>query len=182
MAPKPKPLKPERVHYVRNKSSRHGAKVDTIVLHITVSGNLAGMRDIDAVLNWFDNPAAQASAHVINDREGHDARAVRDTDKAWACAEWNSRSVSLEQVENNVNRTREQWLTGSKAQLENTATWVAFWSDKFGIALTHRKGNGVCQHSDLGMPGGGHSDCGAGYPIDWVIKRARVIRKAKYGH
>lgn len=179
---KPQALKPERVRYVQNKSSRHGAKVDTIVLHITVSRNLVGLTDIDAVLGWFDVPVAKASAHVINDREGHDARAVRDEDKAWACSEWNSRSVSIEQVENDVNRTREQWLAGSKAQLENTATWVAFWSHKYGIALTHRKGNGVCQHSDLGYAGGGHVDCGHGYPVDWVIKRARVIRKAKYGH
>lgn len=178
----PKPLKPERVHYVCNKSSRNGRDVDVIVLHITVSGNLVGMRDIDAVISWFDNPQAQASAHIINDREGHDARAVRDSDKAWACVDWNSRSLNLEQVENDNNRTREQWLTGSAKQLENTATWVAYWSDKYAIPLTHRTERGVCEHKDLGASGGGHFDCGEGYPIDFVIKRARVIRKAKYGH
>lgn len=176
------PLETERVHYVVNKSSRKGVKPDMIVLHITVSGNLIGMRDIDAVINWFDNPDAECSAHIINDREGHDARAVRDADKAWACADYNARSLNLEQVENDVGRTRAEWLTSSARQLENTAHWVAFWSHKYEIPLTHRVGRGVCQHSDLGEAGGGHVDCGKGYPIDRVIARARTIRKKKYGH
>lgn len=178
----PPALDPERTRWVQNKSSRHGAKVDTIVLHITVSKNVAGLADLDSLLDWAANPASQISFHVANDREGHDARCVRDEDKAWACMGYNARSVNLEQVENDVNRTREQWLTGSAKQLENTAAWVAYWSDKFGIALSHRVGNGVCEHKDLGALGGGHVDCGPHYPIDHVISRAAVIRKAKYGH
>ena len=34
-------------------------------------------------------------------------------------------------------------------------------------------GRGVCQHVDLGARGGGHHDCGPGFPMDRVLDMAR---------
>ena len=33
-------------------------------------------------------------------------------------------------------------------------------------------GRGVCQHRDFGWMGGGHHDCGSGFPIHYVVQRA----------
>jgi len=33
---------------------------------------------------------------------------------------------------------------------------------------------GVCQHRNLGAWGGGHVDCGAGFPMDEVIRQAKA--------
>lgn len=168
-------LKPERTK-IGNHSSRNGVKPKLIVLHITVSHNRPGLGDIDAILNYFDQPSSGASSHIVNDREGHDARCVYDRDKAWTCAAYNSLSLNIEQIEYSSARTRQQWLSESRKQLDNTALWIAYWSKKYDIPITHSTRHGVCQHFELGAAGGGHSDCGPGYPMDYVLRKAREYR------
>jgi hypothetical protein len=63
--------------------------------------------------------------------------------------------------------------------LKNTAAWVAEESAKFSIpirALSSSEAQsgmpGVCQHVNLGAAGGGHVDCGNGYPMDVLIDLA----------
>jgi hypothetical protein len=63
--------------------------------------------------------------------------------------------------------------------LANTAAWVAEEAAHFGIpivklsaAQAQAGGPGVCQHADLGAMGGGHWDCGPGFPIDEVLSMA----------
>jgi len=157
-----------------NQSSRGGVRPRLIVLHITVSHNRPGSGDVDAILNFFAQSGTQASSHIINDAEGNDARCVPDEAKAWTQAAYNPQSLSIEQVEY-ADKPRARWLSENKAGLENTAHWVAHWSVKYGIPLRQSTGSGVCQHRDLGAAGGGHVDCGNGYPIDWVISRAKEL-------
>jgi hypothetical protein len=64
--------------------------------------------------------------------------------------------------------------------LQNAAAWVAEEAAAFGIPITRLtpqqaqgNGRGVCQHSDLGRWGGGHVDCGPGFPMDQVIAMAQ---------
>lgn len=165
--------KPERTHISVNKSSRGGVKPRLIVLHITVSHNRPGLGDIDGILDFFDRTATQASSHVVNDREGNDARCVPDEMKAWTCAAYNPQSLNIEQIEYEV-KSRPRWLSESSAQLENTALWVAYWSRKYDIPLKHSTVKGVCQHRELGAAGGGHSDCSPDFPLDVVLDKARA--------
>jgi hypothetical protein len=174
-------VKPERTRLSVNQSSRGGAKPRKIVLHITVSHNRPGLGDIDAILNYFDQPSTDASSHIINDAEGHDARCVEDRFKAWTQAAHNPDSLSIEQVEY-ADKSTERWRKENKRQLENTAKWIAHWSHLYGIPIKHSTSNGVCQHRDLGVAGGGHSDVGPNYPFNFVLERARHYRKALYGH
>lgn len=167
----------ERTRISVNRSSRRGSKPRIIVLHITVSHNRAGLADLDSILEFFDRPATQASSHIVNDRDGNDARCVPDADKAWTQAALNPVALSIEQIEISATRTRQQWLSDSRKQLDNTALWCALWSRKYGIPLVHSSLRGICHHSELGAAGGGHSDCGRGYPTDYVIERAREIAK-----
>lgn len=167
---------PDRTRISTNRSSRGGVKPRLIVLHITVSHNRPGLSDIDGILSFFDRPATRASSHIVNDREGHDARCVPDDEKAWTQAAYNPQSLSIEQIEYEI-KSRERWLRESRKQLDNTALWVAYWSQKYNIPLKHSTTRGVCQHRELGAAGGGHSDCSPDFPLDYVLDKARKLRK-----
>jgi hypothetical protein len=169
-------VNPERTRISPNRSSRNGVKPRLIVLHITVSHNRPGMADIDGILDFFSRPGTQASSHIVNDREGHDARCVHDADKAWTQAAFNPMALSIEQIEYSAGRTRDEWMKESRKQLDNSALWCAAWSKAHGIPLTFSTTNGVCEHRHLGAAGGGHSDCGVGYPLDYVLEKAREYR------
>jgi hypothetical protein len=63
--------------------------------------------------------------------------------------------------------------------LDNCAQWIAEEAEAFGIPIRRLSANeaqggaaGVCQHVDLGAAGGGHWDCGGGFPIDRVLAMA----------
>ena len=63
--------------------------------------------------------------------------------------------------------------------LQNCAAWIAEEAKAFGVPLVRLtaaqaqgSGRGVCQHVDLGSWGGGHVDCGPGFPMDEVIAMA----------
>jgi N-acetyl-anhydromuramyl-L-alanine amidase AmpD len=167
--------RPEVTVSVRNQSSRNGVKPRIIVLHSTESHERPGVEDLVGLGRWFDNPAAQASSHVANDGEGNDARYVPDERKAWTQAGANSYALSIEQI-GFARETREEWLK-QPGQLNNTARWIAYWSSKYDIPIVESTEHGVCQHSDLGAMGGGHHDCGPGYPLDIVLKLAKTYRK-----
>jgi hypothetical protein len=154
------------------QSSRGGVKPRLNVLHITVSHNRPGSGDVKAIADYFGKLSTQASSHLIHDAEGNDCRCVPDEAKAWTQAAYNPQSLSIEQVEYS-DKPRADWLKNNARGLDNTAQWVAYWSVKYGIPLTKSTTRGVCQHRDLGAAGGGHVDCGPGYPIDVVISKAR---------
>lgn len=174
-------MKPEVTQIVRNQSSREGGRPKLIVLHTTEGGDSPeGDNDLKGLAGWFDNTAAQASSHTANNSVGHDARFVEDDMKAWAVCYLNPVTLSIEQIAF-AAFTREQWFARD-AQLANTAAWIAHWSEAHGIPI--RRGSisgiavaksGVCQHRDLGELGCGHSDCGDGYPMRYVLLLARYL-------
>lgn len=159
-----------------NKSSREGAHPTLIVIHATVSHNKPGLDDLTAIGNYFAETSTQASSHVCTDNEGHSARYVRDGDKAWHCAAFNRLSLGIEQI-----------LPGDGSELSRnlyreTARWVARWSKIWHIPI--QKGAvsgytvtrpGVVRHSELGRPGGGHSDPGV-YDMHAMLSLARFYR------
>lgn len=172
-------LKPKIVidHQVRNQSSRDGAKIALLVLHSTESHNRPGNEDLASIAAWFDNPASQASSHVVIDGDGHSARLVADDRKAWTCASFNSISLNIEQI---GIAAEGHW---PKTERDECARWLARWSRKYDIPL--RRGevsgsrvvrSGVVTHAQLGAVGGGHSDPGSAYPVTQVIERAKEIK------
>lgn len=178
------PIKPDVTKIVKNQSERaSGSSIKLIVLHTTEGHNRPGTEDLKNLASWFNNPKAQASSHVGNDAEGNDARFVEDSKKAWTCAAYNSASLNIEQIGFSAT-SQAIWLSQNEKQLQNTAAWIAHWSEKHNIPI--RKGrvfkgrvllSGVVQHSDLGVEGGNHGDCGEGYPFKHVLKLAKEIRK-----
>jgi len=158
-----------------NHSERTG-EVRLIVLHTA-----EGARTIQELGHFFQNPAVQASSHAgVDDTPDTIGIYVHTKDKAWACVEFNSVSVNLEQCAF-AAWSRDEWLQHPN-MLANAAHWVRNQSKHYDIpmvALTPQQaqgsGRGVCQHRDLGAAGGGHSDCGPDYPMDHVLQMARNL-------
>jgi hypothetical protein len=165
-----------------NVSARETA-ISLIVLHSTESANIPdSATDLAAVAGWFAEVRSQVSAHVITDADGHSARCVPDHAKAWACVDFNSASLNVEQIGRaaQAHWSREEWL--------ETARWIAQFSHEHHIPIriayiegTAIERSGVATHKMLGLPGGGHLDPGEGYPLEEVLHEARRIKRLRYG-
>jgi len=171
------------IESVCNQSSRKGIKPRLIVLHSTESSDLAGLTDIRGVINWFDNPQAQASAHVVIDKDGHSGQAVRDDAKAWHCMNFNSVSLGIEQI-GRAAFGYAKWVTRRK-QRRKVAQYIAYWSKKYGIPIQRGKVSGgqvvkagVVTHRQLKAAGGGHHDPGA-YPFALTLRLARRLKNVE---
>jgi len=155
-----------------NYSSR-GAAVRLVVLHTA-----QGARTYQELGNFFANPSSGVSSHVgIDDTSGVVGEYVRRDQKAWTAASANPYSVQAEMC---------AWAEWSYAQwqahpqmLANTAEWIAEECAALSIPLVRLNASeaqggaaGVCQHADLGAAGGGHWDCGGGFPMDDVLEMA----------
>ena len=151
--------------------------IQLIVVHATCSTNRAGTEDLAAIGAWFQNPAAQVSAHVCTDADGNSARYVPDQLKAWHCAGFNSASLGVEQV----GQVTDYWL---RPEVRETARWVALWSRRHNIPIRQGVVNqtgavivpGVVRHSDLGAMGGNHDDPGTSYPWRTLLGLARYYK------
>lgn len=175
----------ERVQMeVRNHSERSTSRPSLVVLHDTESHDATkSIRDLESIGAWFDNPQAEASAHVCVDGDGYSARYVHDSDKAWHCGAYNSASLGIEQV-GFASFTKVLWKRNKRRQLRKVAKYIAYWSWKYGIPI--RKGAvsngfvsraGIVTHAQLGRLGGGHHDPGPHYPFWLVLRMARWYRK-----
>jgi N-acetyl-anhydromuramyl-L-alanine amidase AmpD len=140
---------------------RTHSDIDTIVIH-TAQGSYSGTS------NWFQNCAAQASAHyVIRSSDGEITQMVLEADPAWHAGHWetNARSVGIE-LEGFVEQP-ETWYTYE--MYESLAALVGDIADRQGVPLTETH---IFGHSDVpgcSYPGGGgagcHTDPGDGF--DW---------------
>jgi hypothetical protein len=119
------------------------------------------------------------SSHTgIDDTPGVIGEYVRRSDKAWTQGNANPYSVAAELCAFAAWSPAEWQL--HQTMLANTAQWVAEECAAFGIPLRKLSASqaqdghsaGVCQHADLGAAGGGHWDCGPGFPMDDVIAMA----------
>jgi hypothetical protein len=157
-----------------NYSSRGGSKVRMIVLHTA-----EGATTYQSLGNFFATPSAGVSSHVgIDDTKNTVGEYVRRDYKAWTAANANPVAVQAELC------AFAKWSTAEwnkhPNMLANCAAWIAEEAKQYGLPLTkltaqqaQTSGKGVCQHADLGSWGGGHWDCGSGFPLDKVLDMAR---------
>lgn len=170
-------------HLVRNQSDRMVPKIGLIVVHCTEGQNLPGVTDLENLGSWFDNPSAQASAHVGIDSEGNSALYVPDNRKAWHCARFNGPSLGAELI---GRSTQKGWPGPQERKL---AKYVAFWSKTHRIPIRRARvdgvtgrihSSGVIRHSDLGVAGGNHGDPGPGFNMRRLLWLARFYRTKGY--
>jgi hypothetical protein len=177
------PLRPQQTPPLRriampspNYSSRGGADVRLIVLHTA-----EGARTIEELGNFFANPSSQVSSHTgIDDKDGVIGEYVQRPNKAWTAAGANPVAVQVELCAF-ARWTAIEW-NNHPNMLENCARWIAEEAKRFNIPIQQLSASqaqgssrGVCQHADLGAWGGGHWDCGSGFPMDRVVRRAREL-------
>ncbi len=164
--------------FVQNYSSRRGVRPRLFVLHYTVSPNRSGWSDVNAITSLFDTPSFQASSNYVVDNEGHCAYIVRESDKAWTQAGFNSVAVSVEQI----NTGSEPSYAGT-AGLAKLARIISDSTARWHIPL--RRGAvsgctvtraGIVDHNTLGACGGGHDDI-TPFAVDQVIAAARAYRE-----
>ncbi|GAA0828802.1 N-acetylmuramoyl-L-alanine amidase [Streptosporangium amethystogenes subsp. fukuiense] len=118
--------------------------IDRIVVHVT-QGSYAG------TISWFQNPAAQVSAHyVVRSSDGDITQMVREKDRAWHAGNHNSRSVGIEH-EGYVDNA--SWFTD--AMYRASAALTRSIADRYGIPKdrTHIVGH-------VEVPGADHTDPG----------------------
>jgi hypothetical protein len=127
---------------------------------------------------WFANPASGVSSHVgIDDSPNTVGEYVRRDYKAWTASNANPVAVQAELC------AFAEWDSATwnahPNMLANTAAWIAEEAAAFAIPLVKLTADqaqggtaGVCQHADLGSWGGGHWDCGPGFPMDAVLALA----------
>lgn len=181
------PTDPDYVRIVGNQASRQGFAPELIVLHVTtgphgtkVVRDEPGIKDLEQLGAYFDDPQTEVSSHVANDADGNDARYVRDGRKAWTQVAFNSVGLSIEQIGSTAYQ-RRNWLVNRLPQLEDTARWIAYWHRKWGIPIRRAVVSGgtvlergVATHRQLGRLGGNHDDPGPNYPFAYVLRLART--------
>jgi len=131
-----------------NFSSRHGARVDLVVVHST-EGSYAGS------VAWFAQKASGVSAHFVLREDGLAAtQMVHVADKAWHACAFNARAVGLE-----CAGFAARGL--GAAEWESAASIVAWLCHYLHVPAQWARGGvgpGFCRHYDLGQAGGGHFD------------------------
>jgi len=155
--------------------SRGGIKPYKIILHTA-----EGATTIESLGNFFANGSNQVSSQCgADDKKDILGEYVSRGNAAWTQAAYNEESVSLELC-GFASWSRSTWLNQHSNMLDNAATWVREEANHYGIpivALNNSQaqggGRGVAQHVNLGSGGGGHVDCGGGFPMDELIKRAK---------
>lgn len=156
-------------------SSRGGSGVRLIILHTA-----EGSRTIESLGSFFANSANQVSSHTGADNKTNTiGEYVTRGNKAWTAANYNPTGVQLELC-GFASWSRDVWMNQNHAMLVNAAEWIREEAAKFGIPITklndaqaQGNGRGVTQHINLGAGGGGHVDCGSGFPMDYVLDMAR---------
>lgn len=157
-----------------NFSSRGGATVTHIVLHTA-----EGATTYQSLGNFFSSSSSGVSSHTgIDDTPGVIGEYVQRSGKAWTAANANPFSIQTELCAFAAWST-DEWFR-HPVMLQNTADWIAEEAAYFNLPIASIAANaqdpnarGVCQHNDLGAMGGGHWDCGPGFPIDHVLDLVR---------
>lgn len=154
----------------------HGPRTPSyIVLHTT-----EGLGTVESYARYFRGTPAGLGSSFLVERSGRTGIYVaRLTDKTYTQKDQNSRCIGIEQS-GFAATSRKDWLSKYRRQLFATA-WLCAWlcdelgippilagSESSGRAFTHSKG--ITQHRWL--PLNDHTDCGTGYPIDFVAQYA----------
>lgn len=141
-----------------------------------------GAMTIESLGSWFQNPSAGCSSHhgADNTSAGLLGAYVYENHKAWTQGNANNFCLSLEMCAY-ASWSSSTWLNSKNTLLNNAADWLRYMCDKYKIPYTKLSNSqaqsgtvkGIAQHVNFGSMGSGHHDCGSGFPMDEVIKRAK---------
>jgi len=155
--------------------ARDPSRLRVIVLHSTEGGSAAG------AASWFQNEASGGSTQLVAGEDGL-YRSVDDLRIPWGAQGANSDGLHIE-LAGYAKWSRDQWLE-KKRTLENAASAIGKWSRQYGIPLRYIEGaeladdrtRGVTTHVAVtkAYKKGDHWDPGPGFPLDYLLERARA--------
>jgi hypothetical protein len=157
-------------HYGNYTDANRGpGMVEEIVLHVA-QGSYPG------TVSWFQDPAANASAHYVVSPKGRVAQCVRDEDIAWHAGWWptNRRSIGIEHAGYIGN---PRWFTD--AMYHSSARLAASLARRLGIPVDREH---IIGHNRVpGCPGTGggvrcHTDPGRYWDWDRYLRLIRRYR------
>jgi N-acetyl-anhydromuramyl-L-alanine amidase AmpD len=137
-----------------------------IVIHSTANSSL------DRVVDWFNNPSAQVSAHYTIGKDGQIVQHVQDMHRAWHAGRsvWKGRegcndyTLGIELV--NLNDGND---TYPEAQHRANVALCVYLVDKYNISP-----DDIMGHLDIALPPGRKSDP-RGYSLDRLRKEVAEI-------
>jgi len=158
-APAAPPLEAPPITWVGtpNFNKRSNSKdIWAIVMHATANSTLEG------VINWFNNPQAQLSAHYTIGKDGRIVQHVHDEDRAWHAgrSEWkgvpnaNNYAIGIELV--NLNDGQDPY---PEEQQQAALRLVTYLARKHNI-----KPENIVGHLEIAVPLGRKTDP-AGYDL-----------------
>lgn len=169
-----------------NHSSRKGAVVDKVVIHITDGGP-----SLKNCVDRFQRPETKASPHFVIGRDGTVVQLVTLDRAAWHASGWNRESVGIEHIartpgelknwpklsrdtrrkliecDEDAEAVTDPGLLPTEAQIAASAALVKWLCERLGLPMDreHVRGHYEC-------PTTTHEDCGLGVEdggiIDWV--------------
>jgi N-acetylmuramoyl-L-alanine amidase len=131
----------EEVSFVKSPNYASGVSPIYLIMHYTAGTTLSG------AVSWFQNPEAQASAHLVIDRDGSIVQMVAFNRRAWHAgkSKWgslegmNHYSIGIELV--NAGKLRKnssgQWVNWSNKIIPATDVTVAKHKDETSEAGWH---------------------------------------------
>lgn len=154
-----------------------GVSQNKFVFHTTESGD---NWDIYECGDFFANPNNGVSSHFGTSQHnpGLVGAYVDENNKAWTQGNANPYCISVEMCAY-ASWSRSEWLDRHRALVDTSADLAAWICQKYGIPVRSLSASeaqnpstkGICDHVDFGAWGGGHHDCGEGFPMDYVIER-----------
>jgi LysM repeat protein len=147
---------------------RSPTDITAIVIHSTANNRLQG------VIDWFNNPNAQVSAHYTIGKDGKIVQHVKDSDRAWHAGQsvWKGRNsvndyaIGIELV--NLNDGQDPY---PEAQHQATVALCAYLAYTYNISV-----DDIMGHLDIALPPGRKTD-----PRGYDLNRLRREVAAKLG-
>jgi LysM repeat protein len=145
---------------------RSPTDITAIVIHSTANSRLQG------VIDWFNNPNSQVSAHYTIGKDGKIVQHVRDADRAWHAGQsvWKGRnsvndfSLGIEMV--NLNDGQDSY---PEAQHQANVALCAY------LCYIHNvKVDDIMGHLDIALPPGRKSDP-RGYDLNRLRREVAAI-------
>ena len=124
--------------------------ITAVVIHSTANSNLKG------VIDWFNKPSAQVSAHYTIGKDGQIVQHVKDSDRAWHAGQsiWKGRNsvndfgIGIELV--NLNDGQDPY---PEAQHQANVALCAYLCYRYNIKV-----DDIMGHVDIALPPGRKSD------------------------
>lgn len=169
----------EQLILTSNYSSRNGTSILKLALH-TMEGFTGPNGAADCARYFQGNVSASSHWCVDNYHPNQVVCGVYEQYSAWTQASANPKCLSWEQA-GYASYSRDTWLNNNGVLLTTVAAHVREMCDKYQIPIRSLSASeaqdswtkGVCDHVDFGSSGGGHHDCGSGYPMDKIIEWAK---------